>query len=192
MIIYSIYKFVNKKNGKIYIGFTNNFSLRKINHKNAAKNPNSIFYKAMRKHGFENFDFEVIYQSKEKEHTKKIMEQHFIDEYNSMIPHGYNTCRGGGGGFVSPKTIERMKNNNPMTVMRTNSSSFKKGHKTIRYSDTSEKQRITKLGNLNPNYGKNGCWNHINKNKFKCLYCDVVTTIGNINRWHNDKCKKHI
>jgi len=25
--------------------------------------------------------------------------------------------------------------------------------------------------------------------KFKCKYCDMITTKGNINRWHNENCK---
>lgn len=26
--------------------------------------------------------------------------------------------------------------------------------------------------------------------KFKCYYCDVITTKGNLKRWHNDNCKQ--
>lgn len=26
--------------------------------------------------------------------------------------------------------------------------------------------------------------------KYKCLYCDMVTTSSNLKRWHNDKCKR--
>jgi group I intron endonuclease len=29
----------------------------------------------------------------------------------------------------------------------------------------------------------------INSTQIPCLYCDMVTTIGNHNRWHGDKCK---
>lgn len=28
------------------------------------------------------------------------------------------------------------------------------------------------------------------ENKFKCEYCDVVTTKSNLTRWHNDNCKR--
>jgi hypothetical protein len=27
------------------------------------------------------------------------------------------------------------------------------------------------------------------QNKYMCLHCDVVSTAGNLTRWHNDKCK---
>jgi group I intron endonuclease len=192
MIIYSIYKVVNRVNGKVYIGYTDNFKVRQKNHKNSFKLKKSIFHKAIQKHGFENFDWEIIYQSKEKEHTKKIMEQYFIDEYCSMLPYGYNTCKGGGGGIVSQKTIERMMHDNPMKKLRTNRGSFKKGQKPISYEDTDLKKSQTKLGELNPNYQKQGCWDHINTLKFKCQYCDIITTKGNLIRWHNNNCKNKL
>lgn len=28
--------------------------------------------------------------------------------------------------------------------------------------------------------------------KYKCMYCDVVTTASNLKRWHNDKCKRKL
>jgi len=190
MIIYSIYKVVNRVNGKVYIGYTDNFKIRQKNHKNSSKLKKTIFHRAIQKHGFENFEWEIIYQSKEKEHTKKIMEQYFIDEYCSMLPNGYNTCKGGGGGIVSEKTIQRMLHDNPMTKLRTNQGSFKKGQKHIIYDDTNLKKSQSKIGKLNPNYQKQGCWNHINTLKYKCKYCEVITTKGNLSRWHNENCKK--
>jgi len=189
MIIYSIYKATNIINGKIYIGFTKNFIQRKYAHHSLSKNAKSIFHKAIKKYGKNNFIWEIIYQSKDEEHTKSVMEQYFIDEHTSMIPYGYNTCKGGGGGILHEKTLYRMIHDNPMKRLRVNSSSFKKGHIPIVYADTNEKKRLTKLGKNNPNYGKKGCWNHINDTKLTCVYCGTYTTIGNIKRWHNEKCK---
>lgn len=51
----------------------------------------------MLKHGVDNFAFEVIYQSCDKDYTKNIMENHFIIEYNSFN-NGYNMTLGGDGG----------------------------------------------------------------------------------------------
>jgi group I intron endonuclease len=98
MIIYSIYKVVNKVNGKVYIGYTKNFNGRKNSHKKSIKNPKytSIFHNALRKYGWDSFVWEIIYQSKEEEHTLKIMEPYFIEQYNSF-DDGYNMTFGGEG-----------------------------------------------------------------------------------------------
>jgi len=113
MIIYSIYKVVNRVNGKVYIGFTNNFNRRKSCHIHLSKYSNNLIHKSIRKYGEEYFEWEIIYQSKDKNHTLKEMEQFFIHEYNSLVPSGYNICRGGGGGILYEKTRERMIKNNP-------------------------------------------------------------------------------
>lgn len=97
MIIYTIYKSVNRINGKVYIGFTGNFTRRISEHKiSCGKNTNIKFYNAIRKYGWNSFEWEIIYQSKNFEHTLKIMEPHFIREYDSFH-NGYNTTLGGEG-----------------------------------------------------------------------------------------------
>jgi group I intron endonuclease len=100
MIIYSIYKIVNKINGKIYIGFDSNWPNRMIYHYYNSRciSKNFHIYRAIRKYGWENFSFEVVYQSKEKEHTLKVMEPFFIKKYNSFM-NGYNMTEGGEGTF---------------------------------------------------------------------------------------------
>ena len=55
--------------------------------------------------------------------------------------------------------------------------------------ESREKSSKSKLGALNPNYGKVGIADHLNLSKRKCIHCDVVTTVGNLARWHDDKCK---
>jgi len=95
MIIYSIYKFVNQKTGKCYIGYTENPEKRLQQHKNYNKKRNKL-YNAIQKYGFESFDFQIIYQSKDPVYTKNTMESFFIDEYNSY-KKGYNSTLGGEG-----------------------------------------------------------------------------------------------
>ena len=85
---------------------------------------------------------------------------------------------------------KRMIANNPMKILRTNSGSFKKGAPSPNTKEQNEKIRLGKLGNKNPNYGKIGCWDHINKNLKECIICGLKTTPGNISRWHNENCRK--
>ena len=106
MSIYSIYKVVNSKNGKIYIGFDSNWPNRKKRHLKDSYSENSrayndTFHKSIRKYGKDFFDWQVIYQSKDGEHCLKLMETYFIQEYNSYVNYtnsnGYNMTLGGEG-----------------------------------------------------------------------------------------------
>jgi group I intron endonuclease len=101
--IYSIYRCTNTTNGKIYIGFDSNWPKRKNKHLYDYKNPNSKnynchFYRAIRKFGIDNFEWDIVYQSTNKEHCLSIMEPHFIKEYKSFV-NGYNMTEGGEGTF---------------------------------------------------------------------------------------------
>jgi group I intron endonuclease len=106
MIIYSIYRCVNRTNGKVYIGFDSNWPQRQKRHIKDSKNLkskayNDAFHKAIRKYGKENFEWEVIYRSKDGNHTKDFMENYFIIENHSFInfinSNGYNMTLGGDG-----------------------------------------------------------------------------------------------
>jgi group I intron endonuclease len=113
----TIYKATNIVNGKVYIGFTS-YSIEKriINHKcraSACSNLNNKFYNAIRKHGWESFVWEVIYQSKDVTHTHDVMESYFIKEYDSY-DNGYNSTSGGDGGDFNnlSSTMKTIWNNN--------------------------------------------------------------------------------
>jgi group I intron endonuclease len=97
-MIHYIYKIINKVNGKLYVGYTNrkNPISRWNQHITVSKTNNRPLYKAIRKYGIDNFEFNVIYCSLDGEHTLKTMEAHFITQYQSFITeHGYNLTRGG-------------------------------------------------------------------------------------------------
>lgn len=96
MIIYTIYKIVNRITGKVYIGFTSDFRRRISQHKTNSKTKQSKLYSSMRKHGLENFSYEIIYQSKDEKHCLIEMEPYFITE-NDSFNSGYNMTSGGDG-----------------------------------------------------------------------------------------------
>lgn len=101
-----IYKFTNKVNGKNYIGQTNNIEKRKRGHKSEAFNKKSNgynlpFHAAIRKHGWESFDFEVIEEIPDDfgiEYVNK-REEYFIALLDTQINShkGYNVTFGGDG-----------------------------------------------------------------------------------------------
>ena len=100
-MIYSIYKLTNTINGKSYIGFTSKTPSRRwqTHLENAQNKRNQYLYNAINKYGWENFTKEVLYSSKDGEHTLHEMEPHFIHEYNTyyLNDHGYNMTLGGDG-----------------------------------------------------------------------------------------------
>ena len=117
-----VYKATNKINNKVYIGITTKtLEHRKSIHKKDSKTKNTYFYKAIRKHGFDNFEWEVIdtAQSIEELHEKEIA---YIKQYESFDnkEKGYNTTSGGGSLYKITESerkarSERAKGkNNPM------------------------------------------------------------------------------
>lgn len=112
MSIYSIYKITNLVNDKVYIGFTKNTKLRFRQHIRRSKTKDGVLYGAMRKYGIDNFSFETIFQSMDREYLLQEMEPFFIKEYNSFYKNkkGYNMTIGGGGHSVpqSNETKEKL------------------------------------------------------------------------------------
>lgn len=91
----AIYKITNDINSKVYIGQSNNPDARWRKHVSETKNKidvgKSAIHDVMRRYGVEHFRLTVIgwfedYNEKEK---------FYIEEYNSLIPNGYNIQKGG-------------------------------------------------------------------------------------------------
>ncbi len=93
-----IYKISSPK-GKVYIGRTNNFNGRMIEHKHCAltkKSKNSL-YKAIRKYGWDNMVKEIICEVETEQ--AQSLEEEFILAYDS-VKKGYNDTYVGGGGDI--------------------------------------------------------------------------------------------
>ena len=95
-----IYCFTNRYNNKKYIGQSIQLEVRYDQHKRNCLNPNdhsynSKFYRALRKYGFENFNYEILIQ--DDAFTKETLneaEVYFISLYDSYY-NGYNETPGG-------------------------------------------------------------------------------------------------
>lgn len=99
-----IYKIENKLNHKCYIGQSVNIERRWSEHKVKSKISNGILYNAIRKNGLENFDFSIICECKVEELDEK--EIYYIQQYNSLIPNGYNIQLGGNTSKIAPSEKE--------------------------------------------------------------------------------------
>ena len=93
------------KNGKVYIGQSAyDLHTRAIRHRYASQTGSKLrFHQAIRKHGFEAFKWQVLFEHSDRALVLK-KEEAFIIEYQSMkFELGYNSCAGGTGGFVVPE-----------------------------------------------------------------------------------------
>lgn len=94
-----IYKYENKINHKVYIGQTVDLNARKYSHVSKARTVKNKFYNAVRKYGWDSFDYSVIAQI-EAEDIKELsalldsLEEQYIEQYDSY-ENGYNSTTGG-------------------------------------------------------------------------------------------------
>ena len=92
---YCVYVHINKINKKLYIGITKNINKRwkAVSYKRC-----KLFYKAILKYGWDNFDHIVIIDNISKEMACEI-EKQLIKKYKSTEKQfGYNLATGGDGG----------------------------------------------------------------------------------------------
>lgn len=96
-----IYKIINAKNGKVYIGQTkNNINKRFKQHiydSRKERYRKRKLYKAFKKYGIDSFKIELIEEcSKDMAHNR---ERYWIEKYNSFY-NGYNENFGGSGNNI--------------------------------------------------------------------------------------------
>lgn len=101
-----IYRIYNKISNKSYIGKCEKGLNRVLDHYKHCLNPKQeyrakLLYRAIRKHGRDNFNFEVLFISFDILYLDE-MEKFFIRTYNTVNPKfGYNITDGGTGGWVT-------------------------------------------------------------------------------------------
>lgn len=107
--IYYCYKATNQVNQKVYIGFASDPSKRWSQHKQSAlRGAGFIFHDAIRKHGWHNFQFEVVCCGKDKRAMLEHVEPQLIQQYKSSInERGYNMHRTSYGGAYWRTTDKR-------------------------------------------------------------------------------------
>lgn len=178
MFIYSIYRITNLITNKVYIGYTSNPKTRWNKHCRSALTsayPKRKLYRSVLKHGIEHFTFDVIYQSLNKDHTKHVMENYFITEYNSLA-HGYNMTNGGEGGDTSASPTYKLGIANRDNSYLKNNTTFIRGVKQGPQSESHKKNRALAAT------GK--------KRKIvMCPHCSKEGGEPAMKRYHFDKCK---
>ena len=89
---YCVYAHINKKNGKMYIGITNNvkhrWGISGCHYKDSPK-----FWAAICKYGWDGFEHKILIDSIDRE-TARDLEKEYIQTFDS-INNGYNISPGG-------------------------------------------------------------------------------------------------
>ena len=94
--------------GRSYIGYTKDLNSRVIAHRHAAKTGGtSYFHCALRKHGADNFKWEVL-AIVQGEGEAKRLEVELIAKFQTKAPGGYNLTDGGEGMNPTAETRARM------------------------------------------------------------------------------------
>lgn len=91
-----IYYIKNKKDGKGYIGQTNNMEIRMRTHFNSG----TLYAdKIFQREGRDNFDIRILFSSEDRSIINE-KEKFFIKTLNTLYPYGYNISEGGQNNFL--------------------------------------------------------------------------------------------
>lgn len=148
MPTYSIYKATNRLNGKVYIGIDSHWPARKRGHKHLALKENSgwYFHNALRETGFDNFDWEVIFESEDREYLLREKEPFFIKEYNSYGDGGYNLTPGGDNSPMFNRNHSDDTRQKMAAAKITNPTKYWLGK--TRSAETKQKISLNKIGTI--------------------------------------------
>jgi group I intron endonuclease len=110
---FEVYLITNNANGKQYVGITLNGTEQRFHRhkwesrKGQAKRKRSAIHRAMIKYGEEKFSVQTIHVAESFEEMCRL-EQHYIEQYKTMVPHGYNLTTGGRYFKMASAVIARM------------------------------------------------------------------------------------
>lgn len=138
----TVYQIVNNVNGKIYIGQSSNTEERWYRHSVDYKRiKEKYLYRAMRKYGFENFEFSILEENISLDNINA-REQYWINSKNSMVPNGYNMTNGGEGTFrtITEETREKLRQSAKNQVITDETRKKMSDNQTRRFSNPEERK----------------------------------------------------
>lgn len=108
-----VYLLKNTINGKCYVGQSLKLRRRLLKHINNLEHNryDAPIYRAFKKYGLEAFELKILksWHNALDGRTKyylDLYEKQYIEEYNSLVPNGYNQTIGGDGGIEGYKFTE--------------------------------------------------------------------------------------
>lgn len=114
-MIFNVYIYQNKINGKMYVGYTENFKKREAQHK-YANIKSSMFHDAIKKYGWDNFKLlSLIELNSYEEMVNK--EKEMIKNLGTFGEWGYNLTEGGDGMYLGFHHKEETKKRISTTML---------------------------------------------------------------------------
>jgi len=101
--VFSIYLITNQVTDKRYVGYTDNIERRWASHRHygtLGKGSCKRLYASMKKHGLENFKFEILEEGIRTRELARTREKQLIESMGTHVK-GYNATPGGTGGDMS-------------------------------------------------------------------------------------------
>lgn len=143
---YLIYKHTSPS-GKSYIGQTNNYDRRNRAHQNL-KSGCRFFRNAIQKYGWDNFTHEIIADNLSHDEANKLEEQ-YIEEYNTLVPNGYNLTTGGNSRLLSDETKQLLSEIAKQNMTEEKKNSIRQVRTGVPRSDkTKEKLKTANKGKV--------------------------------------------
>ncbi len=150
---YTVYMHVNKSNLKIYIGITYQEVERRWR-SNGNGYKNQVFYNAIQKYGWDNFEHIILFENKTKEEAEELEILFIKTLMSNNCAYGYNVSNGGNStGKISEDTKVKISKAN-------------KGRKCSKETIEKYKERWNKYPH--PSSKKVFCDNKIFKNGKEC------------------------
>lgn len=146
-----VYKSTNLLNGMSYIGVTTkSIEYRKRTHEIASKYSNRKFHNALKKYGFNNFDWIVLQECDDINQLEE-MEKFYIEKYDTFN-NGYNLTTGGELKKSISEESKKLMKFKRLEWFKSNTNGFKgKTHS----EQTKKILREKRKGIPSPNKGKN-------------------------------------
>lgn len=116
--MFCVYLITNEINGKVYVGYTNDFNRRMGQHKRETR---WLINKAIKKYGWDNFTKEILIDNIGTEKRAGDFEKNIIKTLSSNDKnYGYNLTAGGDGGSPMLGRIHSNYTKNRMSVSAKN------------------------------------------------------------------------